>query len=104
MIADTQNKYISLFNKPRKKLITPSLRALRALFFLFLFSLKTPAVDAESMNADSLIRWVNEHPKNDSIRIQRMHTISYVLSETNVPLYFVYYGMVSRLSDSLHFT
>jgi len=33
-----------------------------------------------------------------------MHTISYMLSESDVSRSFAYYGMVSRLSDSLNFT
>ncbi len=33
-----------------------------------------------------------------------MHRISYLLSESDVTRSFAYYGMVSRLSDSLNFT
>ncbi|HET7003071.1 MAG TPA: histidine kinase [Puia sp.] len=53
---------------------------------------------------DSLIRWVDEHPHNDSARIHAMHTISYLLSESDIAKSFTYYSMVSRLSDSLNFT
>jgi len=55
-------------------------------------------------SVDSLIRLVDEHPKNDSTKIHWMHTISYMLSESDVSRSFAYYGMVSRLSDSLNFT
>jgi hypothetical protein len=86
-----------------KKLITPSLRPLRALFFLLL--LTTPrSVAAQTTRVDSLIKWVETHPRNDSARIHAMHTISYLLSESDVSRSFAYYGMVSRLSDSLNFT
>jgi Histidine kinase len=87
-----------------KKFITPDLHRLRALFFLFLFLASSIPTFAQPKVADSLIRWVNEHPINDSVRIQRMHTISYLLSESDVPRSFAYYEMVSRLSDSLNFT
>src|SRR3982751_3357135 len=33
-----------------------------------------------------------------------MHTISYLLSESDVAKSYTYYSMVSRLSDSLNFT
>src|SRR5258705_12360544 len=101
MIADTN---IPLPIYIIKKFIPPNLRPLRALFFLFLSALFSHPAGAQTINADSLIRWVNEHPTNDSVRIHRMHTISYVLSETDVPKSFAYYEMVSRLSDSLNFT
>ena len=101
MIADYTNT--SLRNNIVKKFITPNLRPLRALFFLFLIFI-SPPVFAQTHLADSLIRWVNEHPQNDSERIAKMHKISYILSESDVKKSFEYYGMVSRLSDSLNFT
>jgi Histidine kinase len=87
-----------------KKFIAPRLRPFRALFFLFLFQLITPTANSQMLSVDSLIRLVDAHPKNDSAKIHWMHTISYILSESDVSRSFAYYGMVSRLSDSLNFT
>src|ERR1700682_5940781 len=102
MIADLTNTCPS--HHKRKKLITPGLRPLRALFFLLLFLAITRPAISQLSNVDSLIHWVETHPHNDSVRIHRMHTISYMLSESDVSKSFAYYEMVSRLSDSLHFT
>jgi Histidine kinase len=95
--------YICIIIDSIKKLIAPSLRPLRALFFLFLMAANQPAI-AQATRVDSLIQWVETHPHNDSARIHAMHTISYLLSESDVARSFAYYGMVSRLSDSLNFT
>jgi hypothetical protein len=86
-----------------KKLITPGLRPLRALFFLLTFVFTATAF-AQKSHVDSLIEWVETHPHNDSARIRTMHSISYMLSESDVKRSFYYYGLVSRLSDSLNFT
>jgi Histidine kinase len=103
MIAETTN--ICFKTNDVKLFITPKPRTLRALFFLFLFSLMCRPVAAQnSYNVDSLILWVNAHPHNDSTRIHCMHRISYLLSETDVNKSFAYYELVSKLSDSLHFT
>jgi hypothetical protein len=87
-----------------KKFITPDLRPTRALFFLFLILTAARPVVCQINSVDSLIRLVDHHPKNDSAKIHWMHTISYMLSESDVTRSFAYYGMVSRLSDSLNFT
>src|SRR5664279_513134 len=92
-----------IIREPIKKFITPSLQPFRALFFLLLLFIARAAT-AQSTRVDSLIQWVDEHPHNDSARIHAMHTISYLLSESDVGRSFTYYSMVSRLSDSLNFT
>jgi tetratricopeptide (TPR) repeat protein len=102
MIADSSNTGLSLNNI--KKFITPDLRQLRALFFLFIFFPAARPVFSQAYNVDSLILWVNAHPQNDSVKIHMMHRISYLLSETDVNKSFEYYKKVSSLSDSLHFT
>src|ERR1700712_467746 len=86
-----------------KKFITPDLRPLRALFFLLSLVFPVTAF-AQKSHVDSLIEWVETHPHNDSARIRAMHSISYMLSESDVKRSFYYYGLVSRLSDSLNFT
>lgn len=88
---------------PIKKFIAPSLRPLRALFFLLLV-ITTHKAFSQNTRVDSLILWVEEHPRNDSAKIHVMHTISYLLSESDIARSFTYYSMVSRLSDSLNFT
>ncbi len=102
MIADST--IIRLPFKIIKRRITPDLRPFRALFFFLLFI--TPALPAASQayNVDSLILWVNTHPKDDSEKIHKLHRISYLLSETDVNKSFAYYKRVDSLSDSLHFT
>jgi hypothetical protein len=87
-----------------KKYITPNLRPIRALFFLFLFLISARFATAQIFNVDSLIHLVELHPRNDSAKIHMMHTISYLLSESDVNRSFAYYERVSSLSDSLHFT
>src|SRR5580704_3257031 len=102
MIADPTN---ICFKKIVVRIfITPNLRPVRALFFLFLFFGTTRPVFAQAYNVDSLVKWVEMHPKNDSTRIHMMHRISYLLSETDVNKSFAYYELVSKLSDSLNFT
>jgi hypothetical protein len=59
---------------------------------------------AQTRMVDSLIRWVDTHPRDDSEKIRNLHKISYMLSETDVSRSFAYYERVSTLSDSLHFT
>ncbi len=65
-----------------------------------------PAVTglSQSRSVDSMIRWVDTHPVNDSARIQTLHRLSYALSESDVERAFYYYNQVSKISDSLHFT
>jgi len=97
MIAE--KLYICVISRdPIKKFITPSLRPLRALFFLLLL-LTSRSGHSQNTRVDSLIKWVDEHPHNDSARIHAMHTISYLLSESDIAKSFTYYSLVSRLSD-----
>ncbi len=58
---------------------------------------------AQQKIVDSLIDWINKHPKIDSQYIQTLHRISYQLSEKDVNRSFYYYEKVSTLSDSLDF-
>src|ERR1700712_3538149 len=96
--------YICILTKDTiKRIITPSLRPSRALLFLPLLFI-TPGSFAQATRVDSLIQWVENHTQNDSAKIHVMHTISYLLSESDVARSFTYYNMVSRLSDSLNFT
>jgi len=86
----------------KKILITPHPNHLRALFFFFslFFSFSASA----QSTLDSLIDWVNTHPHNDSIRVHKLHRISYMLSETDVSRAFEYYKKVEAISDSMNFT
>lgn len=58
---------------------------------------------AQNTIVDSLINWVNTHPKVDSAYILNLHRISYRSSENDVKKSFQYYEKVAALSDSLHF-
>ena len=88
-----------------KRYITPDLRPFRALFFFLLLIASGPQpAAAQAYNVDSLLLWVNTHPKDDSEKIHKMHRISYLLSETDVNKSFAYYKRVASLSDSLNFT
>lgn len=102
MIAATTNTFSPIH--VLKKFIAPNPNYIRALFFIFSFSLTAGSVFSQAFNVDSLILWVNTHPQNDSTKIHKMHRISYLLSETDVEKSFAYYERVSSLSDSLHFT
>lgn len=101
MIAAITHNYLSPYSI--KKFFNPYFR-FRILFLSVLFLLAAPFVDAQSAFVDSLIRWVDMHPRNDSAKIRSLHRISYMLSETDTKKSFAYYERVSRLSDSLHFT
>ena len=103
MIAETRKK---CFTTIAIKIIkTPKLQTVRALFFFsILFGTTRSSFAQSSFNVDTLIQWVSTHPRNDSTRIHCMHRISYLLSETDVNKSFAYYELVSKLSDSLHFT
>jgi hypothetical protein len=102
MIADPENICLTIHTV--KKFITPDLRPFRALFFSFILLASAPPAMAKTSPLDSLIHLVDTHPKNDSAKIHWMHTISYMLSESDVNKSFAYYEKVSSLSDSLHFT
>jgi hypothetical protein len=71
---------------------------------LLLMSCFAINIFAQDKYVDSLVGWVNRHPKIDSQYIQTLHRISYRLSEKDVNRSFYYYGKVSALSDSLNFT
>ena len=101
MIADSPTIRLAFFIKRR---ITPDLRPFRALFFFLFFITPSRSAIAQAYNVDSLLLWVNSHPKDDSEKIHKMHRISYLLSETDVNKSFAYYKRVDSLSDSLHFT
>jgi hypothetical protein len=60
-------------------------------------------VFAQGKIIDSLVKWVNEHPKVDSQYLITLHRISYRSSENDVKTSFSYYEKVAALSDSLHF-
>jgi anti-sigma regulatory factor (Ser/Thr protein kinase) len=103
MIAENKNTCTA--NYHIKRFITPDLRPLRALFFLFvILATLLPAAAQRSFYVDSLIKFVAGHPENDSVKILMMHRISYILSESDVELSTAYYQRVSSLSDSLNFT
>jgi hypothetical protein len=74
---------------------------------LFLFLLMAGSVTARTQRSvtelDSMIRWVDRYPADDSLKIATLHKISYSLSERDVEKSFAYYERVSYLSDSLHF-
>ena len=53
---------------------------------------------------DSLLDWINKHPKIDSQYIQTLHRISYRYSEKDVKKSYYYYQKVEQLSDSINFT
>ncbi len=72
--------------------------------FLFLLILYTVAVKSQDKYIDSLIIWIDTHPRIDSQYIQTLHRISYRLCEKDVTKSFSYYQKVSALSDSLNFT
>src|SRR5664279_1256523 len=102
MIADAPKIWLPF--KTIKRRITPDLRSFRALFYFLLLTVSSGSASAQAYNVDSLILWVNTHPKDDSEKIHKMHRISYLLSETDVNKSFAYYKRVDSLSDSLHFT
>ncbi len=58
---------------------------------------------AQTRIVDSMINWINQHPKIDSQHILTLHRISYRFSENDVKQSFSYYEKVAALSDSLHF-
>ena len=58
---------------------------------------------AQDKSVDSLIQWISNHPKIDSLHILTLHRISYRLSEKDAKKSFEYYEKVSVASDSIHF-
>jgi hypothetical protein len=74
-------------------------------FFLAFLSFFTVNIFAQENNyIDSLLEWINKHPKIDSQYIQTLHRISYRYSEKDVKKSYEYYQKVEQLSDSLNFT
>ncbi|MBC7888383.1 MAG: histidine kinase [Ferruginibacter sp.] len=67
------------------------------------FSCCTFTVFAQNKFIDSLVQWIDQHPKVDSQYIINLHKISYRCSENDVKKSFSYYEKVAALSDSLHF-
>lgn len=70
--------------------------------FVFLFSFQLFAQDNNYI--DSLLDWINKHPKIDSQYIQTLHRISYRYSEKDIKKSFEYYQKVDSLSSLLNFT
>lgn len=58
---------------------------------------------AQNSYIDSMIQWVETHPKIDSQHIITLHRISFRYSEKNINKAFEYYEKVSNLSDSLNY-
>ncbi|MEO7310097.1 MAG: histidine kinase [Chitinophagaceae bacterium] len=75
----------------------------KKIYFLVLFGCLSTIAFAQQKGVDSLIKWVNTHPKIDSLYILNLHRISYRSSETDVKLSFEYYEKVTAASDSLRF-
>ena len=59
---------------------------------------------AQKKFVDSLLSWINTHPKIDSQYIQTLHRVSYRLSETDVKKSYEYYQKAAYYSDSINFT
>jgi len=73
------------------------------LLILLAICFSSTAVHAQDSYVDSLLQWINAHPKIDSLHIQTLHRISYRLSEKDVKKSFEYYEKVSSLSDSMNY-
>ncbi len=58
----------------------------------------------QGRQTDSLIHWIQSHPKIDSQYIITLHRISYRYSETDVNQSFIYFEKAAYLSDSMNFT
>lgn len=73
--------------------------------FLGLLSFFSGNIFAQENNyTDSLLNWLNSHPKVDSQYIQTLHRISYRYSENDVKKSYYYYQKAAMLSDSINFT
>ena len=77
---------------------------LKRIIFLAVAICFTGNIVAQDTYIDSLVDWINKHPKIDSQYIQTLHRISYRYSEKNVKESYRYYQKVDSLSDSLNFT
>jgi hypothetical protein len=77
----------------------------KLIFFLALISSFTCNIYAQESNyIDSLLKWINDHPKIDSQYIQTLHRLSYRFSEKDIRKSYYYYQRVSQISDSINFT
>ena len=72
------------------------------IFFLLISSCNR--LFSQGRYIDSLLDWINTHPKIDSQYIQTLHRISYRYSEKDIKKSYTYYQQVQQLSDSLNFT
>lgn len=76
----------------------------KKIIILVAISVSPLTIFAQNKYLDSLIEWIDQHPKVDSLHILNLHRISYRSSENDVKKSFSYYEKVAALSDSLHFT
>jgi len=74
------------------------------LFVALLSLFASNCFSQENTFIDSLLNWINTHPKVDSEYIHTLHRISYRYSENDVKKSYYYYQKVQDLSDSLNFT
>ena len=78
---------------------------IRRIFFIGLLSCCSIGLPAQDSNyIDSLLNWINTHPKIDSQYIHTLHRLSYRYSEKDIRKSYYYYQKISQLSDSLNFT
>ncbi|MEO6316298.1 MAG: histidine kinase [Chitinophagaceae bacterium] len=61
------------------------------------------ALTAQNNGIDSIIAWMNAHPKIDSQYITALHRVSYRTADKDLKMSFDYYEKVSYYSDSLNF-
>ena len=71
--------------------------------FIALMSCCSLHIFAQNKVIDSLVNWLQQHPKVDSQYIATLHRISYRTSENDVKKSFSYYEKVAAFSDSMHF-
>jgi Histidine kinase len=84
--------------KQNNKFFVGKLLTILAITFCFSFRMS-----AQTRYIDSLVNYLNTHPKVDSTYIHVLHKLSYRLSETDTKQSFHYYEKVAALSDSLNF-
>lgn len=71
-------------------------------FLLAVICFSLLCAKAQNRYVDSLIDWVDTHPKVDCVYLVNLHRISYRLSEKDVKKSFYYYERASYLSDSIN--
>ena len=74
------------------------------IFILVFFQIGVKNINAQNRYVDSLVEWIDTHPKIDSQYILTLHRISYRYSENDLKNAFKYYERTFSLSDSLNFT